>query len=107
MVDEALKRLLNAEQEAERIVARADEQRQAIIEQAKRDAGAEEQQHAKLVVEIHASSRAQAEQRAQQTIAEMKRRYEEQEHVLRAAANAHEQEALDEAIALVTGGSDQ
>jgi len=106
MVDDALKRLLNAELEAERIVARADEQRQAIIEQAKRDARAEEQQHAERVVEIHASFRAQAEQRAQQTIAEMQRRYEEQERVLRAAANVHEQQALDEAIALVSGGSD-
>jgi V/A-type H+/Na+-transporting ATPase subunit G/H len=102
MVDDALKRLLNAELEAERIVAGADEQRQAIIEQAKRDARAEEQQHAERVVEIHASFRAQAEQRAQQTIAEMQRRYEEQERVLRAAANVHEQDALDEAIVLVS-----
>jgi V/A-type H+/Na+-transporting ATPase subunit G/H len=106
MVDEVLKRLLNAELEAERIVARADEQRQAIIEQAKRDARAEEEQHAERVVEIHAFFRGQAEQRAQQTIAEMQRRYEEQERVLRAVANVHEQQALDEAIALVTGGSD-
>jgi len=106
MVDEALKRLLNAELEAERIVARADEQRQAIIEQARRDARAEEQQHAEHVAEIHASVRAQAEQRAQQTIAEMQRRYEEQERVLRASAKLHEEQALDEAIALLTGGND-
>jgi V/A-type H+/Na+-transporting ATPase subunit G/H len=106
MVDDALKRLLNAELEAERIVAGAGEQRQAIIEQAKRDARAEEQQHAERVAEIHASFRAQAEQRAQQTIAEMQRRYEEQERVLRASAELHEQQALDEAIALITGGND-
>ena len=34
MEDETLKRLLDAEMEAERMVARADEERQAIIEQA-------------------------------------------------------------------------
>ncbi len=106
MVDDALKRLLNAELEAERIVARGDQQRQAIIMQAKRDARAEEQQHAERVTEIHASFRAQAEQRAQQTIAEMQRRYEEQERVLRASAELHEQQALDEAIALITCGND-
>jgi V/A-type H+-transporting ATPase subunit G/H len=104
MVDEALKRLLNAELEAERIVARADEERKAIIEQAKRDAHAEEQQHAEHVAEIHASFRAQAEQRAQQTVAEMRRRYDEQERILRASAKLHEERALDEAIALVTDG---
>jgi vacuolar-type H+-ATPase subunit H len=54
MVDEALKRLLNAELEAERIVARADEERQAIIEQAKRDAHTEEHQFAERVAEIRA-----------------------------------------------------
>lgn len=106
MVDEALKRLLNAEREAERIVARGDQQRQAVILQAKRDARTEEQQHAERVAEIHASFRAQAEQRAQQTIAEMQRRYEEQERVLRASAELHEQQGLDEAIALITGGND-
>jgi len=103
MVDDALKRLLNAELEAERIVAGADEQRQAIIEQAKRDARAEEQQFAERAAEIHASFRAQAEQRAQQTIAEIQRRYEEEERELRASAKLHEQRALDEAIALITG----
>jgi vacuolar-type H+-ATPase subunit H len=105
MVDEALKRLLNAELEAERIVARADEERQAIIEEAKRDAHTEEQQFVERVAEIRASFQAQAEQRAQQTIAEMQRRYEEQERVLRASANMNEQRALDEAIDIIIGGN--
>ncbi len=41
--------------EAEQIVARADEERQAIIAQAKRDAGAEEQQYADRIAELRAS----------------------------------------------------
>jgi V/A-type H+/Na+-transporting ATPase subunit G/H len=107
MVDEVLKRLLNAELEAERIVARADEERQTIIEQAKRDAHAEEQQFAERVAEIRASFQRQAEQRALQTIAEMQRRYGEQERVLRASANMNEQRALDEAIDIIIGGNMQ
>jgi vacuolar-type H+-ATPase subunit H len=103
MVDETLKRLLNAEMEAEQIVARADEERQAIIEQAKHDTHTAEQQHAKRIAEIRTSLLAQAEQRAQQTIATMQRRYAEQALALRASAEQHEQHALDEAIALLTG----
>jgi V/A-type H+/Na+-transporting ATPase subunit G/H len=102
MVDETLKRLLNAEMEAESIVTRADEERQAIIEQAKRDARVEEQQYVDRIAEIRASFRVQAEQRAQQTITAMQRRFEEQALALRASANLHEQAALDEAIALLT-----
>ena len=103
MADETLKRLLNAEMEAERIVARADEERQAIIEQAKRDARVEEQQYADRIADLRASIRAQAEQRAQQTITAMQRRSQEQELALRSSAALHEQQALSEALALLTG----
>lgn len=103
MTDEALQRLLNAEMKAEQIIARADEERQAIIEQAKRDARTAEQQHAEHIAEIRAAYLAQAEQRAQQSIATMQRRHEEQALLLRASAKRHEQQALDEALALLTG----
>ena len=103
MADETLKRLLNAEIEAERIVARADEERQAIIEQAKRDARAEQQQYADRIADLRASFRAQAEQRAQQTITAMRRRFQEQELALRSSAKLHEQLAMDEALAVITG----
>lgn len=103
MVDDALKRLLDAETAAERIVARADEERQAIVEEAKRDARTAEQQHAERVADIRASFLAQAGQRAQETIAAMRRRFDEQALALRASAEHHERQALDEAIALLTG----
>lgn len=105
MVDETLKRLLNAEAKAEKIVALADEERLAIIEQAKRDAGAAEQQHAERMAEIHASFLAQAEQRAQQTITALQLRHAEQAQALRISEQHHEQQALDEAVALLTGKS--
>jgi len=101
MVDDTLKRLMNAEMEAERIVARADVERQAIIEQAKRDARAEELQYADRIAEFRASFRVQAEQRAQQTITAIQRRFEEQALALRASAKLHEQLALEEAIAVL------
>ena len=103
MADETLKRLLNAEMEAERIVTRADEERQAIIEQAKRDARAEQQQYADRIADLRASFRAQAEQRAQQTITAMQRRFQEQELALRSSAKLHEQLAVDEALAVIIG----
>lgn len=103
MVDETLKRLLNAEAKAEQIVARADEERQAIIEQAKRDAGVTEQQHAERMAEIHTSFLAQAEQRAQQTITALQQRHSELAQALHISAQRNEQQALAEAVALLTG----
>lgn len=102
MVDETLKRLLDAEAKAEQIVAQADAERQAIIEQAKNDARALEQQHAGRIGEIHSSFLAQAEQRAQQTISTMQKRNAEQAAALRTLAERYEQQALDAAVALLT-----
>ena len=102
MVDESLKRLLDAEAKAEQIVARADEERQAIIEQTKLDAGAVEQQHAGRIDEIHASFLAQAEQRAQQAINTLQKRHAEHAAALRTLAERYEKQALDEAVALLT-----
>jgi len=102
MVDETLKRLLDAEEKAEQIIARADDERQAIIEQAKRDARAAEQQHADRIGEIYASFLAQAEQRAQQAIKTLQRRYAEQAAAQRNVAERYEPQALDEAVALLT-----
>jgi V/A-type H+-transporting ATPase subunit G/H len=102
MVDESLKRLLDAEAEAENIIARADQERQAIIEQSRHDVQASERQLAERVKEIHASFDAQAEQRAQQTIAELKRRHAERTSALRAIAAEQEHQALDAALKLLT-----
>jgi vacuolar-type H+-ATPase subunit H len=103
MVDETLKRLLDAEAKAEQIVKHADEERQAIIEQAKHDSRLAEQLHAERMTELHASFLAQAEQRAQQTITTLQQRHAERAQALRAAAEHHQQQALDEAVALLTG----
>lgn len=103
MVDETLKRLLEAEAKAEQIVARAEEERRAIIDQARHEALVAEQQHTRHIAGIHASFLAQAEHRAQQTIATLQHRHAEQVQELHASAQRHEQQALDEAVALLVG----
>lgn len=102
MVDEPLKRLLDAESRAEEIIAHADAERQRVIEQTRHEAREAEQQHAERIAEIHASFLAQAEQRAQQTIAELKRRHAERSAALQNAAEQRKQQAIEAAVALLT-----
>ena len=102
MVDESLKRLLDAEAKAEDIIARADAERQRVIEQARHEAREAEQQHAQRIADIHASFLSQAEQRAQQTIAELKRRHSERSAALQKAAEQRKRQAIEAAIALLT-----
>lgn len=103
MTDETLKRLLDAEAKAEQIVARADAERLATIGQAKHDALLAEQQHAERMAEIHASFLAQAEQRAEQSIAALQHHHAEHSQALRILAQRNEQQALADAVALITG----
>jgi V/A-type H+/Na+-transporting ATPase subunit G/H len=103
VAEETLKRLLDAEAKAEEVIARADEERRRIIEEAERDIRASEQRHAEHVQEIRANYIAQAETRAQQTITELRRRHAERAAALRAAAVSMEPRALDAAIELLTG----
>jgi vacuolar-type H+-ATPase subunit H len=103
MVDETLKRLLEAEAMAEQAITHAEKERQTIIGQATQEARAAEQHHAGRIMGIHAAFLAQAEQQAQQTIAELQQRYSEQSLALRASSGQLERQALDEALGLLTG----
>lgn len=102
MVDESLKRLLDAEAQAELVIARAEAERQEIIEQARLEVQTLERQHAERVKEIHTAFLAQANQRAQQTIAELKRRNADHAAALRLSAKEWESQALDTAVSLLT-----
>ncbi len=103
MIDEPLKRLLDAEAKAELIIADADTARQSVIEQARQDVREEERQFAERASGIRASFLEQSEQQAQQTIAELKRRHSELSAKLQAVAEQRKKEALDAAVALLTG----
>lgn len=101
MVDEPLKRLLDAESRAEEIIAHADAERHRVIEQARHEAREAERQHDERIEELHASFLKQAEQRAQQTIAELKRRHVERSAALQNAAEQRKQQAVEAAVTLL------
>ena len=102
MAEEPLKRLLDAEAKAERVIALADEERRSIVEQARLKIHELEQRHAERAKEIQSTHLAQAGQRAQQSIAELQRRYTERASALRTSASVMEQPALNAAIELLT-----
>lgn len=98
---DSLKELLEAETEAEAIVTDGEVERDKIIQQALDDALEMEKQFKARLPEMHQSFTDKAQQRAAQTIAEMKLRYDERNKKLRKLADKHEKEALQHAVALI------
>ena len=98
---DSLKELLEAEAQAEAIVAEGEQERDAIVQKALDDAREMEQQFRDRLPELHQSFVEKAQKRAEQTIAEIKLRYDERNKVLRELAGEHEQEALDRAVELI------
>jgi len=100
-MDDTLKRLLDAERRAETIARDAEQEQERIIQAAIRDARADEERFTSRIPDLHRSFINKAEERAEQTIAELKRRYEERHVQLRGSAESREDEALDAAFALL------
>ncbi|MCW8881889.1 MAG: ATPase [Sedimenticola sp.] len=100
-MDETLQRLLDAEKKAEAIVHQADEQREQLIQGALREAHAEEERFEARIPELHSAFIDKAEQRATQTISELKKRYDEHHMQLRSTAESREAEALSAAFELL------
>lgn len=98
---DSLKELLDAETEAESIVAGGEQARDAIVQKALEDAAEMEKKFQHRLPELHQSFNDKAQERALQSIAEIKLRYDEHNKDLRILASKHEKEALDLAIALV------
>jgi len=97
-MDESIYDLLKVEQEAEQIVLNGEKEREAIRQKALDDANATIKQFNDRLPEMHQSFLDKAQERADQSIAELKLRYNERNQELRALAEEHEQEALNEAI---------
>ena len=95
---DSLKELLEAEQQAEAIVAEGEQERDRIVQKALDDARDMERQFLDRLPEMQSSFLDKAGQRAEQTIAEMKLRYDERNKMLRELAKKHEREALDHAV---------
>lgn len=102
-MSDSLKDLLQAETEAEAIVADGEQEREQIVQKALDDAHEMETRFQNRMPELHRSFIEKAEKRAEQMIEEMKLRNDERNKMLRELAARHEQEALDHAIELILG----
>jgi len=103
-MSDSLKDLLQAEAEAEAIVSAGEKERDRIIQKALDDALDMERQFKDRLPEMQQSFLDKAQERAAQTIAEMKLRYDERNKTLRELAGKHEREALERAIAMLVDG---
>ncbi len=100
-MDDTLKRLLDVEARAVRIVDAAKEERQQIIEQALRQARASEAEFMTKIPTLQRESLAKAQTRAQQAVVELQRHYHERMQQQQEFAAVHEQAALQAALALL------
>ncbi|MEO5342906.1 MAG: ATPase [Gammaproteobacteria bacterium SHHR-1] len=98
-MQDTLKQLLAAEQEANRLTELAANAAEILVTQANEEARAQEQRFLAHLPELRAAFIDKAEQRAAQTLAEMQRRYEERLEQLRQDAEQQDQAALDAAFA--------
>jgi len=100
-MDNTLQRLLDAELRAERIARQAEQDRERVIQGALQEARAEGERFDARIPELHASFIEKAESRSDQTVAELKRRYDERHAQLRSLAEEREEDALDAAFQLL------
>ena len=100
-MDETLQRLLDAEMRAERIAQQAETEQEEVIQGALLEARAQEQRFVAGIPDLHRSFIKKAEERADQTVAELKRRYDERHVQLRNLAEEREDEALRAAFNLL------
>ena len=102
-MDDALKRLLTAENTASELVEKAQQDSERLIQSALHDAQQQEERFQARVPELHAAFLEKTDQRANQTVAEMERRFEERLVQLRDAAEAREDIALEAAFRELLG----
>lgn len=100
-MDDTLKRLLDAEVRAEQLAQEAEQEQEHLIKGAMEEARQNELQFKARIPALQQEALDKADQRAAQTIAELKRRYDERHVQLRDTAEEREQIALDAAFALL------
>lgn len=102
-MDDTLERLLDAEMQAERLARQAEEEQERTIEQALADARAENDRFTARIPDLHRGFIAKSEERAEQQIAELRRRYDERHVQLRDQAEQREETALEAAFQILIG----
>jgi V/A-type H+-transporting ATPase subunit G/H len=100
-MDDTLKRLLDAELRAEQLARDAEQEQERVIQAAIREAAARDERFTARIPDLHRAFINKAEERAEQTIAELKRRYDERHAQLRNMAEEREQDALKAAFSLL------
>ena len=97
-MDDTLQRLLAAEIKAEGIARQAEEEQERVIHAAMADTKAENERFTARIPDLHRAFISKAEERAEQNIAELRRRYDERHVQLRDQAEQRETEAIDAAF---------
>lgn len=101
-MEDVLKELLDTELQAEALVKEANARYEQLIRDARAEAQAAEQQFVSRLPALFQSHLQKIEERTAQTIAELRRRYDERRHELRSVAEGREPEAIEAAIGLLT-----
>jgi len=97
-VDDTLKQLLAAENAASELIENAQRDGERLVQVALNEARQQEERLEARVPEMHAAFLEKSDQRANQTVAEMERRYQESLNQLRDDAETHEETALETAF---------
>ncbi|MGB5831677.1 MAG: ATPase [Thiohalocapsa sp.] len=100
-MDDTLKRLLDAEMRAEKLAQEAEQEQERIIQAAIREARSDNERFTARIPDMHRTFVHKASERAEQTIAELKRRYDERHVQLRNMAEQREEDALKAAFELL------
>lgn len=100
-MDDALQRLLETERRAEEIARLANQEREHKIQQTLQEARREEAQFEARIPELHGAFVDKADARAEQTVSELRKRYDERHTKLRQQAEERESEAREAAFRII------
>lgn len=100
-MEDTLKRLLEVEAQAEHMVSKANSEKEQVIQQTLEEAQAIEKAFEEKVPGLHASFLEKADIRAQQSIVELQKRYEEKKVHLQNLADKNQARALEAAVQLL------
>lgn len=97
-MDDALKRLLDAEARARQLIEAAARERQRVQDEALAEVERAQQRFDQNRMQLRAPYLAEARARAEQSVGELTRKYEERQKGLRDLALRHEQAAVHAAL---------
>lgn len=105
-MDDSLKRLLDAEQRAEALVAKASEDRDRLIARALEEVKTADARFRARVPELREGFHKKAEERAEQAIAEIRRRHNERRAVLDRETAKRREQAVTRGLNVLLSSAD-